>query len=271
MERIDKVQNLIPEKPEFVHSNQEKGEAIESLKIVNRPVVKKDAAALVTGKSVYTNDLAPSDCLIVKVIRSPYAHALIKDINTARAEAVPGIECVLTYKDCPDKRFTMAGQTYPEPSPYDRLILDQRVRFVGDAAAIVAGTSEEAVKKAMKLVKIQYEVLEPVLDFRTAKDNPILVHPEDNWRSLCPVGADNKRNLCAHGVSEDGDVEAVLAKCDHVIDRVLSHKGEPAGDDGDFPYLYIFRCIRKIKCRFIYTGSVPCKKNPCPCARYSEE
>ena len=171
MERIDKVQNLIPEKPEFVHSNQEKGEAIESLKIVNRPLVKKDAAALVTGKSVYTNDLAPSDCLIVKVIRSPYAHALIKDINTARAEAVPGIECVLTYKDCPDKRFTMAGQTYPEPSPYDRLILDQRVRFVGDAAAIVAGTSEEAVKKAMKLVKIQYEVLEPVLDFRTAKAN----------------------------------------------------------------------------------------------------
>ena len=224
MERIDKVQNLIPEKPEFVHSNQEKGEAIESLKIVNRPLVKKDAAALVTGKSVYTNDLAPSDCLIVKVIRSPYAHALIKDINTARAEAVPGIECVLTYKDCPDKRFTMAGQTYPEPSPYDRLILDQRVRFVGDAAAIVAGTSEEAVKKAMKLVKIQYEVLEPVLDFRTAKDNPILVHPEDNWRSLCPVGADNKRNLCAHGVCGDGDVEAVLANCDHVIDRVYHTK-----------------------------------------------
>ena len=158
------------------------------------------------------------------MIRSPYAHALIKDINTARAEAVPGIECVLTYKDCPDKRFTMAGQTYPEPSPYDRLILDQRVRFVGDAAAIVAGTSEEAVKKAMKLVKIQYEVLEPVLDFRTAKDNPILVHPEDNWRSLCPVGADNKRNLCAHGVSEDGDVEAVLAKCDYVIDRVYHTK-----------------------------------------------
>lgn len=111
-----------------------------------------------------------------------------------------------------------------QPSPYDRLILDQRMRFVGDAAAIVAGTSEEAVKKAMKLVKIQYEVLEPVLDFRTAKDNPILVHPEDNWRSLCPVGADNKRNLCAHDVCGDGDVEAVLAKCDHVIDRVYHTK-----------------------------------------------
>ena len=98
MERIDKVQNLIPEKPEFVHSNQEKGEAIESLKIVNRPLVKKEAAALVTGKSVYTNDLAPSDCLIVKVIRSPYAHALIKDINTARAEAVPESNVFLHIK-----------------------------------------------------------------------------------------------------------------------------------------------------------------------------
>ena len=194
------------------------------LKVVNHPVPKVDAEALVTGKAVYTDDIAPSGCLIVKIVRSPYAHALIKEIDTSRAEAVPGIECVLTYKDCPDKRFTLAGQTYPEPSPYDRLILDQRVRFVGDAAAIVAGETEEAVKKAMKLVKIKYEVLEPVLDFRKAKDNPILVHPEDNWRSLCPVGADNKRNLCAHGVSESGDVEAVLASCDHVVDRVYHTK-----------------------------------------------
>ena len=117
----------------------------ENLRVVNQSVPKVDSQALVTGKAVYTNDLAPSDCLIVKVVRSPYAHALIKEINTARAEAVPGIECILTYKDCPDKRFTMAGQTYPEPSPYDRLILDQRMRVVGDAAAIVAGAGGEAV------------------------------------------------------------------------------------------------------------------------------
>ena len=200
------------------------GENASNMRVVNQAVPKVDSEALVTGKAVYTNDLAPSDCLIVKIIRSPHAHALIKDINTTRAEAVPGIECILTYKDCPDKRFTMAGQTYPEPSPYDRLILDQRMRFVGDAAAIVAGTSEEAVKKAMKLVKIKYEVLEPVLDFRKAKDNPILVHPEDNWKSLCPVGADNKRNLCAHEESGSGDIEEVLADCDYVIDRVYHTK-----------------------------------------------
>ena len=199
-------------------------ENISDLSYVNQPVPKVDSGSLVTGKGVYTNDLAPSDCLIVKIVRSPYAHALIQEIDTSRAEAVPGIVCVLTYKDCPDKRFTLAGQTYPEPSPYDRLILDQRMRFVGDAAAIVAGVSEEAVRKAVKLVRIRYEELEPVLDFRKAKDNPILVHPEDNWRSLCQVGADNKRNLCAHDECGAGDIEAVLASCDHVVDRVYHTK-----------------------------------------------
>ncbi len=194
------------------------------MRVVNQPVPKVDYEALVTGKGVYTDDLAPADCLIVKVLRSPHAHALIKDIQVSRAEAVPGIECVLTYKDCPDKRFTMAGQTYPEPSPYDRLILDQRMRFAGDAAAVVAGSSKEAVDRALKLIKVKYEVLEPVLDFRKAKDNPILVHPEDNWRSLCPVGADNKRNLCAHEEDSSGDIESVLAACAHVVDRVYHTK-----------------------------------------------
>ena len=194
------------------------------MRVVNQPIPKVDSKALVTGKGVYTDDLAPSDCLIVKILRSPHAHALIKDINTSRAEAVEGIECILTYKDCPDKRFTMAGQTYPEPSPYDRLILDERVRFVGDAVAIVAGTSREAVTKALKLIKVKYEVLEPVLDFCKAKDNPILVHPEDNWRSLVPVGADNKRNLCALEEDSAGDVDAVLKSCEYVVDRVYHTK-----------------------------------------------
>ncbi len=199
-------------------------EKLADLNYVNHPVPKVDSESLVTGKAVYTNDLAPSDCLIVKLVRSPHAHALIQEIDTSRAEAVPGIVCVLTYKDCPDKRFTLAGQTYPEASPYDRLILDQRMRFVGDAAAIVAGVSEEAVKKAVKLVRIKYEVLEPVLDFRKAKDNPVLVHPEDNWRSLCNVGADNKRNLCAHGECGEGDIDAVIDSCDYVVDRVYHTK-----------------------------------------------
>ena len=193
-------------------------------KIVGSPVMKKDAMALVTGKPVYTDDIAPKDCLVVKVLRSPHAHALIKEIDKEAAEKIPGIAAVLTWKDVPGKRFTMAGQTYPEPSPYDRLILDQRVRFVGDAAAIVAGETEEAVDQALKRIRVDYEVLEPVLDFRTAKDNPVLVHPEENWKSLCPVGADNRRNLCASGQDGHGDVEAVLARCEHVIEETYHTK-----------------------------------------------
>lgn len=179
---------------------------------------------LLLGKPAYVDDITPKDALVVKVLRSPHAHALIKEIKIDIAMKVPGIVSIYTYKDVPQKRFTMAGQTYPEPSPYDRLLLDQRVRFVGDAVAIIAGENEKAVNKAMKLIKVTYEVLEPVLDFRTAKDNPVLVHPEDNWRSLCPVGADNKRNLCAADTCSDGDVEAVLETCDEVIEHTYHVK-----------------------------------------------
>lgn len=194
------------------------------MKYVNQPIRKKDAMALVTGKPVYTDDIAPKDCLVVKVLRSPHAHAEILEIKKDIAEKLPGIVCVLTYENVPQKRFTMAGQTYPEPSPYDRLILDKRVRFIGDAVAIVAGETEKAVDQAMKVIKVKYDVLEAVLDFHEAKDNPILVHPEDNWQALCPVGADNKRNLCASGLEEHGDVDKVIAESDVVVENTYHTK-----------------------------------------------
>ena len=191
---------------------------------VGTGVRKSDAHALTTGQPVYTDDIAPANCLIVKVLRSPHAHALIREINTDIAKKVPGIACVLTYQDVPQHRFTMAGQTYPEPSPYDRLILDRRVRFVGDAVAIVAGETAAAVDRALRLIKVQYDVLEPILDFHKAKDNAILVHPEEDWEAKCPVGADNKRNLCASGEESAGDIEAVLASCDVVLTRTYHTK-----------------------------------------------
>ena len=194
------------------------------MRVVGKPVRKKDAMALVTGKPVFTNDMVPKDCLIVKLLRSPYANAIVEEIKTDIAQKVPGIEAIYTWKDAPQERFTNAGQTYPEPSPYDRLLLDRQVRFVGDPVAIVAGENEACVDKALKLIKVKYQVLPAVLDFHTAKDNEILVHPEDNWKSLCPVGADNKRNLCAHDETEYGDVDKVLADCDIVLKETYHTK-----------------------------------------------
>ena len=192
------------------------------MKTVNQPVRKKDAMQLVTGQPVYMDDVIPQDCLIVKLLRSPHANAIVKNIDTSRAMLVPGMEVIYTWKDVDQnaRRYTHAGQTYPEMSPYDRLVIDRHVRFAGDVVAILAGKDETCVDKAMKLIQVEYEVLPAVLDFHTALDNPILVHPEDNWEALVPgIGADKNRNLCAHDESGEGDIEAVLAGCDVVIDH----------------------------------------------------
>lgn len=186
---------------------------------VGKGVIKKDAMALVTGQPVYCDDLAPKDCLIVKLLRSPHAYAKIKSIDTSIAKRIPGIEAVYTYEDVPTSRFTLAGQSYPEPSPYDRRILENVVRYVGDEVAIVAGVNEDCVDRALKAIKVDYEVLEPLLDFEKSIDNTIVVHEEDDYKCLCEIGNDVKRNIVSSGESVVGDVDAVLKECDVVLER----------------------------------------------------
>ena len=191
---------------------------------IHKSVRKKDSMQLLLGKPVYLDDITPRDALVVKLLRSPHANAIIQDIDASTARKVPGVVAVYTWEDVPQNRFTIAGQTYPEPSPYDRLILDRHVRFAGDAVAIIAAETEKAAAAAERLIRVTYEVLEPVLDFRTAKDNPILVHPEEDWFPPCQVGGDNRRNLVASDVNGDGDVDAILADCDIVLERTYHTK-----------------------------------------------
>lgn len=190
---------------------------------VGKSVRKKDSLQLLLGKPVYTEDIAP-DALVVKLLRSPHANAMVKTIDASKAKKVPGVVDVYTWEDVPDQRFSNAGQTYPETSPYDRLIIDRHVRFVGDVVAIVAAENEKAAQTALSRIKVEYDVLQPVLDFRTAKDNPVLVHPEDNWHMLCDLGGDNTRNLVGTTSDAGGDIEAVLADCDVVLERTYHTK-----------------------------------------------
>ena len=196
--------------------------------MVGKCVPKKDSNQLLLGKPVFMDDIVPQDCLVVKLLRSPHAHALVEEVKTVAAAKVPGIEAIYTWKDVPKERFCIAGQTYPEPSPYDRLILDQRVRCVGDPVAIVAGENEKAVDKALRLIKVKYQVLEPVLDFRKALDNEVLVHPEENWKSYGNTG-DVKRNLLHHEEDTHGDVEQILSECEEVIEHSWRIKAAQQG------------------------------------------
>ncbi len=180
---------------------------------IHKSVRKKDSMQLLLGKPVYTDDIT-GPALVVKLLRSPHANAIVEEIHTEIAKIIPGVVDIYTWEDVPKTRFAIAGQTYPEPSPYDRLIIDRHVRFVGDVVAIIAAEDEKAACKAMKLVKVKYNVLEPVLDFHKAKDNPVLVHPEDDWYPPVDVGGDVKRNVIAHELSGDGDVDAVISDCE---------------------------------------------------------
>ena len=196
----------------------------KEFKVVGKAAAKKDSLSLLLGKPSYTDDIKPQKPLVVKLLRSKYAHALIKNIRVENALKAPGIVAIYTYKDVPSERFSNAGQTYPELSPYDHLILDREVRYSGEPVAILAAEDEKSAVKAMKLIKVEYEVLPAVLDMHEALDNPVLVHAEENWHELIEIGGDQKRNLVAHEVNESGDIEAVMASSDIVLEHTYHTK-----------------------------------------------
>ena len=190
------------------------------MKFVNKEMKKVDGIGLITGKPFYTDDLvANQEYLIIKLLRSPHAYARIKNIDTTIAEKVPGIEAIYTYKDVSQTMFTLAGQSYPEPSPYDRKILDEYVRYVGDPVAIVAGVDEQTVEKAMKLIKVEYEVLEAVVDYEKALDSSILVHREKAHTNYDNIGYDNTRNLASSYLQVKGDVDKGFEESDVILEN----------------------------------------------------
>lgn len=194
-------------------------EEIEKFSSVKKSINKIDGLNLVSGKPMYTDDIASKDALIVKILRSPHAFAKIKDVNTTIAHKIPGVECVLTWKDVPRIPYTRAGQSFPEPSTYDKYLLDEYVRYIGDEVAIVAAVDEETALKAMKAIKVDYEVLEPVIDYEKAEGHKSVIHPDgDKYHINFPNGAKFEDNIAATYHFEYGDVDDVISKCDVVVE-----------------------------------------------------
>lgn len=194
------------------------------MKEVNKGVPKIDGVGIVTGKPAYTDDLAPANALIIKVLRSPHAFARIKSIDIEHACKLSGVECVLTYKDFPRVAVTRAGQGYPEPSPHDKFVLDEYVRYIGDEVAVVAAASEKLAYEALKLIKVDYEVFEPVLDFEKAEGNSTVIHPEPEAHAMFNFGYDAAKNIVAAYDMSIGNVAEVLSNCDIVVkERYYTH------------------------------------------------
>lgn len=195
------------------------GDGLRSIGKVRRRV---DGVKLVTGGRAYVEDMVEQGSCVMKVLRSPYAHASIREIDTAAAESLPGVVVVLTHRNSPDVLHGRAGQGAPEPSPYDCTMLGRRVRHVGDRVAAVVAEDEATALEALKLIRVEYELLQPVLsiDEAIAGGKPA-IHggPGDPVHYPLPIGADPAKNLAASVSGGIGDVEAGFREADAVIER----------------------------------------------------
>lgn len=187
------------------------------MKAVNQITPSVDGKGLMMGKAGYTNDFVDKNALIIKVLRSPHPYAKIISIDDSEASQLSGVECILSYKNFERRPFTRAGQGYPEPSPHDKFVFDEYVRYIGDEVLCVAANDETTAEKALSLIKVEYQLLKPILDFEKAIDNQVIIHPENEIHEMFPIGFEPKRNISASYHMHIGNVENSLKQCDIVI------------------------------------------------------
>ena len=215
------------------------------LRHVGKDREKIDAARLALGERAFVEDRVDRDACYLAMLGSPHAHAWITKIDTAEAEAMSGVVAVLTHLNCPDQVYTTAGQGYPEPSPYDQRMFSKKVRHVGDRVAAVLAETKEEAQAALAAIKVEYEVLKPVLSIAEAKapDAPIVHSGEVRYVAgsapdgtsmtgdgrddpiiyQFPLHSDPHRNLAASAADGIGDIKRGFAEADVVIER--TYKG----------------------------------------------
>ena len=188
---------------------------VATMRVVGKSEPKVDAVKLAAGKPVFTDDIEMRDMLHAAMLTSPHAHARIISIDTSAARALPGVHAVLTYKDVPRIYYASGGQTYPNPLPYDQVSLDNKVRHVGDRVAVVAAETPEIARDALKLIKVEYDMLPVVLDAEAAmQPGAPAIHDDPAIKGI----HDRERNIVHHIHAESGDAAGQWALADHVFE-----------------------------------------------------
>ncbi|GAA0346451.1 molybdopterin-dependent oxidoreductase Mo/Fe-S-binding subunit [Morganella psychrotolerans] len=220
----------------------------DDLTVVGKVTPKTDAAVMVQAKPCYVEDRIPANTCVIKMLRSPHAHALITHLDVSKAEALPGVVHVITHKNCPDIYYTPGGQSAPEPSPLDRRMFGKKVRHVGDRVAAVVAENEAIALKALSLISVEYDVLKPVLNIDEAKaDGAPLVHDEpviyvngapadlaeqnknavdrgEHMQINFPIGAKPCKNIAAGVHGHIGDLDKGFKEADVVLERTYESR-----------------------------------------------
>ncbi len=192
----------------------------DTFRIVNQSVRKLDAIGLATGKREFTDDIRQPGMLETAFLRSPHAHAKIVSVDTSEADNLPGVHAIVHHFNTPHVMHTTAGQGFPEPSPYDTLMFNAKARFVGDPVAAVAAETSEIAQKAVSMIRVEYEILEPVLGINDAlKPGSPIIHDEPDCHMPIPVPYHPDKNIAALSEFEVGDIDSGLKHADMVFDR----------------------------------------------------
>ncbi|EFH86654.1 molybdopterin-dependent oxidoreductase [Ktedonobacter racemifer] len=183
--------------------------------IVGKSLPMYNAAQLVSGTPTFVTDIERRGMLHARLLTSPHAHAVIRDIDVAEARAVSGVHAVLTYKDVSRSPYSSVERGLLESGPYDQFLLDYVLRYAGDRVALVVAESPEIAEEALGLIQVEYEVKPALLDPRQAlEQNAPRVHPESEARGIF----DAAHNIATRVRNEVGDVDKGFEEADVIVE-----------------------------------------------------
>lgn len=192
-------------------------------RVIGTRPIRHDGVDKVTGRALYGADIRLPGMLYGAVLRSPHAHARIRSIDTSRAEALPGVKAVVTAADLPDLADKMAavGEASVVNLRYqsNNVLARDKVLYYGHAVAAVAATSPHIAEEALELIRVEYEILPPVLDVLEAmrEDAPILL--EDLRTDELGHRSDKPTNIAKHLRHERGDLEKGFREAAVIVER----------------------------------------------------